>query len=262
MSSRPRLPGYFPVVPVLMGLSGVAWLVTNGVAGPDMRLGVLTDSGGMADMGSMSGGVAGLSLFMATWLVMMVAMMFPAVSPVVLTFRLWAQRSEASRWKTPIFVAGYLAVWSAAGIIVYLILLVLQEHVPPGDPTSIRVGALLLAGAGLYQLTPLKAACLKHCRSPMGQLMRYGPILARGYRGPFEVGVRHGSYCLGCCWSLMLVLILVGVMNLAWMALVAAVVFVEKVLPRGAIFGRAFGILLMVAAVVLVSNPSTLPALS
>jgi predicted metal-binding membrane protein len=114
--------------------------------------------------------------------------------------------------------------------------------------------------AGAYQLTPLKSACLTHCRSPLSILMQYGQQLGRGHRGPFGVGVIHGGYCVGCCWALMLVLVLVGVMNVAWMAVVATVVFAEKTLPHGRLVGRLVGVTLIAFAAVLAAQPQLLLA--
>jgi len=111
-----------------------------------------------------------------------------------------------------------------------------------GDPNAQRVGGALLAAAGLYELTPLKDLCLRHCRSPIGIVMQYADLLANGHRGPFRVGLVHGLYCVGCCWSLMLVLVLLGIMNLVWMGVVASVIFAEKVLPGGALLSRVTGI--------------------
>jgi predicted metal-binding membrane protein len=252
------------VLPILLGLSTVAWLATNGFAGDDMRLGVLTtplmtnmDTQMHMDMEMSANGTA-LVLFMGTWITMMVAMMFPAVSPVVLTYRRWAKSRGASPWGTITFVGGYLAIWSVAGAFFYGIVLALQHWVPMDD-TAIRVGGVLVVAAGIYQLMPFKDACLKQCRSPLGLLMHYAPSFG-GRWGPAQVGIHHGLYCLGCCWSLMLVLALLGMMNLVWMGLVAAVIFIEKVLPRGDVLSRLVGVGLILMGTFLTTNPSTLPA--
>ena len=169
---RPRVPDRAVVVAVLLVLSALAWLATHGMSDADMRLGILTSPpqeamGGMeGSMGGMEGtGGASMSmafgLFMATWVVMMVAMMFPAVAPVVLTFRRWAGSRGRPPSTTAAFVAGYLGVWAAIGLAAYALLQALHHWVPPDSTAALRVGAVLLAAAGVYQLTPLKDVCLR-----------------------------------------------------------------------------------------------------
>lgn len=259
MKAQARLPDHAVLIPVLLGLSLVAWVGTAVLADSHMRLGVLTggSTSAMGDMGAeaMTHSVA-LGLFMVTWLVMMVAMMFPAIAPVVLLYRRWAHTRGLG--STPSFVAGYLTIWGAIGLAFYGVLLALQNWVPAESHSAVRVGAVLLAGAGIYQLTPLKDACLAQCRSPLSFMMTHGPRLADGAFGPYKVGVMHGLYCLGCCWALMVVLVLLGMMNLVWMAFVAALILVEKVLPRGQVVARLMGMLLVVGAVVLFARPEAL----
>ncbi|MGH7214345.1 MAG: DUF2182 domain-containing protein [Tepidisphaeraceae bacterium] len=262
MKARARLPDHAVLLPALLGLSACAWLLTNRLAGDDMRLGILTGSGDIAmDMDAASHSMA-LGLFMATWVVMMVAMMFPAVAPVVLTFRRWADSRGRSGWATGAFVAGYLTVWTAIGGLVYAVLLSLEAWLAGGEDGAVRAGAILLMGAGVYQFSPLKDVCLKHCRSPLGFLMMHGDTLTRGYSGPFRVGVVHGAYCLGCCWALMIVLVLLGLMNIVWMGVVAAVILVEKVLPAGEVMSRVAGASFVIVGVVLAMSPRVLPPLT
>lgn len=264
------LTAQLPVLALLLALSGLAWLGTALMSMGDMRLGLLTGGGGsgtegMAGMGSAAAGGAapmGLVLFLATWTVMMVAMMFPAMSPVVATFDRWVRRSGRSRGATAAFVVGYLVVWGVTGAAVYGLLAALQAWLPAGDDRAVRAGALILLAAGLYQLTPLKSACLEHCRSPLAFMAHHGPALTRGGLGPLRVGGRHGLFCVGCCWSLMLVLVLLGLMNLAWMAAVAVVVVLEKLARGGVLISRAVGIALVVVGVVLFVEPTTLPSLT
>ena len=266
---RARLPDYVIVLPLLLALSAVAWLAIHRLGDDGMRLGVLTgsiDEHAMGEhamdqdqpaMGHMS---MAFGLFMGTWVVMMVAMMFPAVAPVVLTFRRWARARERPISTTAAFVLGYLAVWSAIGLAAYGVLQLLQAWVSVGSSTAVRVGAALLAVAGAYQLTPLKDVCLRHCRSPLAVVMQYGTLLGKGHLGPFRVGLVHGAYCLGCCWSLFLVLILLGMMSLVWMGVVTAIVLAEKVLPQGERLSRLVGVLLISLGVLLFVRPESLPA--
>ncbi len=183
-----------------------------------------------------------LTGFLALWLVMMAAMMAPSVYPTVRLF-LVARESRFAFGVRPApawtFVAGYLAAWSLVGLPAYAIL----STVPMGmfEP---RLKGLALMVAGLYQLTPWKGSCLSHCRSPLEFLMH---TWRDGRLGAMVMGAHHGAYCIGCCWGLMLVLLALGAMNVRWMIAVAAVVFVEKVLPGGPRIGRALGVLLVVA---------------
>ncbi len=250
------MPRHVALLPLLLGLSAAAWLATSRLADPGMRLGILT---GAADRSPADAAMPielplAIALFMATWTVMMVAMMFPAVAPVVLTFDRWAQSKTRPRSVTAAFLGGYLAVWSLIGVAAYAAVVVLQTLVPAGDPIAHRVGGALLVVAGVYELTPLKGLCLRHCRSPIGIVMQYANLLADGHRGPFRVGLVHGLYCVGCCWSLMLVLVLLGVMDLAWMGVVASLIFAEKVLPFGVLLSRVSGIALIAVGVVLATG--------
>ena len=189
----------------------------------------------------------GLPAFLGIWLVMMAAMMAPSVLPTVRLFAVTrTSRAAFGVQPAPVwsFVAGYLAVWTAFGIPVYLLL----SAVPMGM-FGLREQGAALAVAGLYQLTRWKSICLGHCRSPLFFLLhawRDGPV------GAFVMGAHHGAYCVGCCWGLMLVLVVLGVMNVAWMAAVAAVIFVEKVVQGGVLYGRVLGILMAAAGTALV----------
>ena len=247
------MPRQIALLPVLLGLSVVAWFVTSQLSDPGMRVGILTGTAdsAMADAAMPIELPLAIALFMATWTVMMVAMMFPAVAPVVITFDRWAQSKARPRSVTATFILGYLVVWSVIGLAAYAVVVVLQLLVPAGDPTAQRVGGGLLVVAGVYELTPLKNICLRHCRSPLGIIMQYADLLAEGHRGPFRVGVVHGSYCVGCCWALMLVLVLLGMMNVAWMGVVAALIFAEKVLPGGALLSRVSGFAFIAAGAAL-----------
>ena len=170
-------------------------------------------------------------LFLAGWLAMMTAMMLPSAAPLVLLYR--PRRGG--------LVAGYLLVWAAIGIPVYG----LHRAVDLAMVSSSAVAAVL-ATAGVYQLTPLKSACLRKCRSPASFLMeRFG-------RSAVRLGVEHGVYCVGCCWGLMAVLIVAGAMGLAWAAAIALVVFAEKVLPAGDVVARLGGVALVSAAALVI----------
>jgi predicted metal-binding membrane protein len=152
--------------------------------------------------------------FLGAWLVMMAAMMLPSAAPLVLVYR-----RGASSVATAALTTGYLAVWAAVGVAAYAADRSLMDT---------RVGAFILVGAGLYELTPLKGRFLKECRDVAGFLMtRWRGTPA----GALRIGFEHGVFCLGCCWALMAVLVVSAAMGLAWAALIALAVFAEKVLP-------------------------------
>lgn len=204
-------------------------------------------------------GLLALPVFLATWLVMMVAMMFPAVAPMVLLFGAVArgQRARGERpTPVPLFLVGYLAIWTAMGLGAYA-LLSLVAAVTGRPAMMLPFGAVGCAAAlvlaGLYQLTPLKRVCLDHCRSPLSLLMHHW---RPGSLGAVRMGIHHGAYCVGCCWGLMLVLLAVGMMHLGWMALLALVIFVEKVLTRGELASRVVGGLLILAGLALLTQPA------
>jgi len=189
---------------------------------------------------------SGLTAFLIAWAVMMVAMMFPSVAPMVLFFRtISAQRTGSGGVFAPtwMFVAGYLVVWTAVGALTWALVQVgsgLAGRIGGVDRAAwapLALGATL-AVAGIYQFTPLKQICLRQCQSPLGFVMTRW---RDGRLGALRMGLVHGSYCLGCCWALFAVLVAAGVMSLAWMLLLTLVVFAEKVLPVGTWGPRAVG---------------------
>lgn len=242
----------------LLGLAAVAWIATAQLSSPGMRVGLLTREAGFPSTASPSLSMPVLAFFLLTWVVMMVAMMFPTVVPVVLTFDRWVRRTGRSRLATALFSGGYLLVWSSIGLVFYAAIVYLEPLVPRGM-ASVRWGAVLLVVAGAYQLTPLKTKCLKTCRSPLGFLAEHATRLRRSGLAPAKVGAVHGLYCVGCCWALMLVLVLLGMMSLAWMAAVAGVTFLEKALPEGSKAPVVVAALLIGIGSVLLVFPQTLP---
>ena len=203
-----------------------------------------------------------LPLFLAMWVAMMAAMMFPSVAPIAI---LWsrtivARSTGAERaWRITEFVAGYLIAWTGYGLVAYAALLGTERLVEASPEAAKWLGVGIFAAAGIYQLTPLKDACLRHCRSPMMALLHYG-----GYRGrarDLRVGVHHGLYCVGCCWGLMIVLLAVGVMNVAAMAALAAIIFLEKLWRRGPFLTRIVGVAFIAIAILVPFYPWLLPGL-
>jgi predicted metal-binding membrane protein len=193
----------------------------------------------------------GWAAAVAMWWVMMVAMMTPSVTPLVLLYVrvLRHHRGNASRvaLAPAVYVAaGYLAVWLAFSLVAASVqLLVLRTGYLSSTmlwSSSALFSAAVLALAGLYQLSPLKSACLAHCRGPVEFLTRHW---RPGRLGAVRIGVRHGAYCVGCCWMLMALLFVGGVMNLAWIAALAILVLVEKLAPAGPTVSRASGAVLL-----------------
>ena len=191
--------------------------------------------------------------FLIGWLVMMTAMMLPATAPMVLIVRLAVAPSRLADVRTGVFVAGYLLVWTGLG----LTALAAQSSLAVlGIGVRGPAAAGVLALAGVYQFSPLKNACLRACRSPMDFVVLHWRA---GNLGAFRLGIDHGLYCIGCCWALMAVLVVVGGMGIAWVALIALVIFVEKVLPGAKVCSRVLGATLLVAAALIALWPELLP---
>ena len=188
--------------------------------------------------------------FLVAWTAMMVAMMLPSSAPMFLLYRMSAGDGSRGELRTLSFVAGYLVVWAAAGVIVLVAQRFFESAVDPGM-RPLGVAAVLVA-AGAYQFTPLKATCLRACQTPADFLVRHW---RGGTLGPLRLGIDHGLYCLGCCWALMAVLVAAGGMGLAWVALIALIVLIEKLVPRAVWFSRAVGVAFVLGALVVMLRP-------
>jgi predicted metal-binding membrane protein len=181
---------------------------------------------------------------------MMAAMMLPSATPMILLQRLGADGRLRKQLWSAAFVAGYLVVWAAVGIVVWAASMAADAIVMP-EQRAVAVAAILLL-AGVYQFTPLKSTCLRACRTPADFLMTHW---RRGLSGQLRLGGEHGLYCLGCCWALMALFVGVGAMSLVWAAGIALVVLVEKVRPEGVAFGRIAGAVLIAAAAIVFARP-------
>ena len=234
------------VVAGIAGITAIAWVYLFVLA---------------ADVGGMGGGsLAAMQvkpwapldflLMFLMWAVMMVAMMLPSAAPMILLFATVSRKQrEQGHPVAPVgvFASGYAAVWAVFSLGATLLQWLLEQAAllsPMMVSNSPLLGGGLLIAAGLYQWTPLKHACLKHCRSPI-HFLAHGWRKGRG--GAFLMGLEHGAFCVGCCWILMGLLFVGGVMNLLWIAAIAAFVLIEKVLPHGPLAGRLSGGLLIAA---------------
>ena len=219
-------------------------------------------------------GAVDFALMFVMWAVMMVAMMTPSAAPMILMFagvNRRRQEQQAPYVPASVFLVGYLVVWAAFSVVATAAqwgLHALSLLSPMMVSTSPVLGGILLLIAGIYQWTPFKHACLSKCRSPLGFVLNEW---REGRWGAFLMGLKHGGYCTGCCWSLMALLFVAGVMNLLWVAAIAGFVLLEKVAPAGHRMGQAAGVLMVAGGVVLLGlalwggmqpemNPVTEPA--
>lgn len=236
------------IVAALAGIVALAWLYLF-LAAADMT----TSMAGMdRHMAMPPKRAVDLLLLLAMWWVMMVGMMLPSAAPVILTFAN-VNRNRRARGEpyvpAALFTTGYLLTWGAFSVAATLAQWALESAtlLSPMDMTtdSRLLGGLLFLAAGLYQFTPVKLACLRSCRSPLDFVLNHWRA---GPGGALRMGMAHGLYCLGCCWILMLLLFVGGVMNLLWVAGLAAVVLIEKLMP-GPWIGRIGGVLLAAGGV-------------
>jgi predicted metal-binding membrane protein len=234
------------LVALLFVLAAIAWWFTV-----DRMRGM--DDGPGTDLGT-------LGWFLGVWVVMMAAMMFPSVSPTVALY------ARMTRSRTPlvplVFASGYLLTWTAAGLIAFgtsdLGGSLLGDELAWNSAGRWVAGGILLAAA-LYELTPLKEVCLGKCRSPLGFLLG---SWRDGLSGALHMGAKHGAWCVGCCWALMAALFALGVMSIAWMAFVAALIAAEKTLPWGRSVTYGTSAILLLLAVLLIAAPDTIPGLT
>ena len=234
------------LVALLFALAAVGWWWTAG------RMQGM-DEGPWTALGA-------LGWFVGVWVVMMAAMMFPSISPTV---ALYSRMTRARSFASPLlFTGGYLATWTGAGVFAFLLALFGARIA--GDPLSWDRGGRWIAGATLlvaaaYELTPLKDVCLGRCRSPLGFLLG---SWRDGKAGAVRMGMENGAWCVGCCWALMASLFALGIMSLVWMAFVAGLIAIEKLVPwrRTATYGTA-GLLFALGLLLLVA-PEVIPGLT
>ena len=240
------------LIGLLIALSILAWIITG-----DRMEGM--DAGPGTDLGD-------LGWFVGVWVVMMAAMMFPSILPMVLMYsRIQRSRRDlgaAVAFGTAVFIGGYLVSWTTAGVLGYGLfdaIRSLEIGFLAWDEGGRFVAAGVLVAAAVYELTPLKDVCLSECRDSltfMGHSWRPGAI------GAVRMGIAHGAWCIGCCWALMAALFALGVMSLGWMALIAAMIATEKLLPWKAVATRAVMAVLLALAIAVAVAPEHVPGLT
>lgn len=239
------------ILVTLLGLAGAGWIVFLNQAREPMGMG--RAMGPDLTMGR------SWPLFLAMWVAMMVAMMFPAAAPMVLMYGRMRRSDPPS---VALFTGAYIVLWFAFGVLAYLLSAMVESAASGSEWVAMnwgRAGGILLVVAGVYQFTPLKDVCLRQCRSPLSFVMTRW---RDGRGGAVRMGLTHGLYCMGCCWLLFLILIPLGVMNVAAMIAVAGIVFAEKVIPRGRSIGLVASAVLIVYGVAVAAHPSLLPTVA
>jgi predicted metal-binding membrane protein len=234
------------LVAVLFGLAAIGWLSTS-----DRMSGM--DEGPWTGLGT-------LGWFLGVWVVMMAAMMLPSVAPTVALYA--RMTSERSRVLPAVFAAGYLLTWGVAGAVTFGVARaggLIDGNVLAWDRAGKWVAGATLLAAAAYELTPFKDVCLDKCRSPLGFLLGEW---REGRAGALRMGAKHGAWCVGCCWALMASLFALGIMSIAWMAFVAGLIAVEKLLPWRRVATYATAAVLLVIGILIVAAPDALPALT
>ena len=246
---------------VVCVLTAAAWFLTYSTS---------RDMGLMMQMGvPMSLGMEGWAafssflIFTGMWLVMMIAMMLPSTYPILLLHRtVYSKRSPHSRGGTILFATGYFLMWTSTGVIfygLYVLIGKIRAVMPGSEQTVLRAAGVALLLSGLYQWSPLKRSCLKHCQNPLHFIAEHwhdGPV------GALRMGAAHGVYCFGCCWGLMMILFVMGVMHLGWMAAIGALILLEKLIPNGRRIPQIIGAVFMIAGAVVAFFPDVLSRLS
>jgi len=233
------------LVLLLVVLAAAAWWWTA-----DQMAGM--DDGPWSDLGR-------FGWFLPVWIVMMAAMMFPSVAPTVALYRQMTRQRSASL--PLLFTAGYLVTWAAVGVALYTIKVVIDAiggDVLAWDHSGRWIAGATLIFAAVYQFTPLKDVCLGKCRSPLGFLLG---AWRDGRWGALQMGAKNGGWCVGCCWALMVALFALGIMSVSWMALIAAVIALEKMLPSRRIATAVTATILLCLGVLVLAWPSVIPGL-
>ena len=241
------------LIAALFVLAIVGWTIT------DERMHGM-DAGPGTDLGT-------FGFYTTAWVVMMAAMMFPSIWPMVVVYSR-VQRGKEERGQaalqgaTTAFISGYLVTWTAAGLVSYAVFQAarsLSIDALSWDRSGPYLAGGVIAAAAVYQLTPLKDVCLSKCRSPlMFVLTSWQP----GRRGALRMGIEHGAWCVGCCWALMAALFALGVMSVGWMVFIAALIAIEKLLPWKGLANRGIAIVLVALGITVAFTPERVPGLT
>jgi predicted metal-binding membrane protein len=245
------------VVFCLVVLSIGAWLRTVEDAGSMSGMVM-----GLGQIGSRTQGTMGVTVFLTMWTIMMAAMMLPTVAPMVLAHLAVVRHRGGGVFPTIVFVAGYLIVWSATGVVPYVAYAGFSQLAAEAAHSrwlpTLAGGILVVAGA--YQFTGWKQVCLDRCQSPFAFILTHD--FGGGARSGLRAGLWHGTFCLGCCWAMMLVLIVVGLMNLAWMVGLFLIFFAEKSWRHGLVLAKVAGAGLVALGLAVIAEPGLLPTIS
>jgi predicted metal-binding membrane protein len=240
---------------LLFAAAGLGWWWSVRMA-RDMR----TDNmAGMSGMEMSGGDAVNAAGFLLAWLAMMAAMMLPSMAPVLKLYRRAAAGGRVAPF--PYFVAGYLVIWMVPAIPAYFAWRELAVSLASGSASAGRLAGAVFFVAGLWQLTPLKKTCLRHCRSPMSFFLRFGRSVDRPI-GATKLGLIHGLYCGGCCWAMFAILVALGTMNIGWMLILTALIVAEKSFPVGEKVASIAGGLSLVFGVVLLLYPRFLATIT
>jgi predicted metal-binding membrane protein len=235
------------LVGVLVVLAVLSWWITERRM-DGMAMGPTTDFGG-------------LGFYTGVWVVMMAAMMFPSVWPIVGMYDRIRAAHEVASAGTALVVTGYIAAWTVWGLLAFGVIRLghaLSGDFLPWDGAGRWVAAAVVLGAAVYQQTPLKNACLTRCRGPVGFVMENWRA---GMYGAFRLGAVHGAWCVGCCWALMAALFALGLMSIGWMALIAALIALEKLWPSRVVANWSVTVVLLAVGLALAVDPSVVPGM-
>jgi predicted metal-binding membrane protein len=241
LRSAPSRATRAALVAALLATAAAAWVLTG-----ERMEGM--DAGPATDLGTPG-------WFLGGWVLMMAAMMLPSLAPAALAH---ARQAAPPLGGSALFAAGYLVPWAAAGVLGYAIVegvRALDLGFLAWDEAGRFVAAGVILGAALYELTPAKDRCLRHCRHPRAFLARHG-------HGALRSGIEHGAICVGCCWALMAALFALGVMSLTWMAVVAALIAIEKLLPWRTVASRGTAVVLATLGLAVALAPEQVPGLT
>lgn len=248
---------YLAVVIALLAVSLLAWQSTI-----DQSISMRGMVMGLGQIGWLAQGDMGALVFLGMWVTMMVAMMLPTIAPMVLAHLAVTRQRERGVHATLAFIAGYLLVWSAIGLLPFLAYKAIAQIDGDGGPPAwlATLAGAILVTAGAYQFTRWKRVCFDHCQSPLAFAATHD--FGGGAIGALRSGALHGAFCLGCCWALMAVLLAVGLMNLVWMVAIFAIFVVEKTWRHGLVVAKIAGIALIALGIAVMARPALLATIS